>query len=341
MTTLEETGVSTQKESNDENLFDQLGKKLNLHDQMVKRRFERIALHAALSVEDLLDLYCPITVPPDQWPYPWPRLPKGKDEPFWKERMKRIRQAEREWQDTAIRDPNIRLRSPKECLCDGSGWMLGHFAVGHPDFGKVVACVCLMKKTAGKYRDWLWEQSGLERTDPLLPGFSGYRETKFPQAGELKTAAIAWAQGTAKTQWLVLSGDMGTGKTHLAKAAAVALLGREEQVKFVNVLEFIDEGRRKLRSEDGGFDEWIAGIRGAPWLILDDIGQEYRTDWTASVLRGIIHWRYERGMPTLFTTNFERKKLEGVLDAPTVDRMYDRQLALVIHVQGPSQRGLI
>lgn len=341
MTTLEEPSVSAQKESGLNGLFDQLAEKLSIRQQMVKRRMENIALHAALSVEDLLDLYCPITVPPEDWPRPWPSLPKDKEKKFWDERYKRRVQAQKEREDSAVRDPLVRLNTPRECLCGGSGYLTGagmNFAMGHPDFGSIVACVCQLAKSKGRYRDWLWEQSGLKRDDPMLPGFGSYRETKFQQAAELKQAALEWSQGQSKTEWLVLWGAMGTGKTHLAKAACVAILGRDERVKYVNVLEFIAEGRRRLR-EDDGFDEWIAGIKSAPWLVLDDIGQEYRTEWTASVLREIIHYRYERSAPTLITTNFDRARLEQVLDPPTVDRMNDRRLCRSIEVQAPSQRG--
>jgi DNA replication protein DnaC len=104
--------------------------------------------------------------------------------------------------------------------------------------------------------------------------------------------ALSWLEGRGS---FLISGPVGTGKTHLAIAAARAT---GKQFLFFPVVEVLDAMRP-------GGDELItpARLAAVSVLVLDDLGAEKPTDWTADRLYSIINRRWLEYRPTIITTN--------------------------------------
>jgi DNA replication protein DnaC len=156
---------------------------------------------------------------------------------------------------------------------------------------------------------------------------------------------------------LVLAGKTGTGKTHLAAAiwlerermrVPVAVLhlppvttdvqawqealdrmtrsrSRPEpsdRPLWLNVAATIVALRMEIGSDDRGtaalLDE-AANRRGL--VVLDDIGQEKASDWTAETIYTLVNARYESMLPTIVTTNLTGAELAASPYWPVISRL--------------------
>lgn len=131
--------------------------------------------------------------------------------------------------------------------------------------------------------------------------------------------------GGGSPRGLLLMGQVGCGKTHLAAAAANYLLMRRRSVLFLVVPDFLEE----LRGAFAGVDE--AEVRrlnerakSVDFLVLDDLGSHNFSDWTRSVLFSILNYRMNEGLTTLATTNLDFPALQELLG----DRSLSRLLSL-------------
>lgn len=129
-------------------------------------------------------------------------------------------------------------------------------------------------------------------------------------------AALAMAAGTWKSWCLVLSGAYGTGKTHLAYAAAN--YRREHGLTYrlitapallATLKNSIDE--KKTTPEAYGPEEWVKSFGGTErLLIIDDYGAQQDTEWATVQLFSILNARYAAELPTMITTNLARNRLD-------------------------------
>lgn len=133
----------------------------------------------------------------------------------------------------------------------------------------------------------------------------------------------AWEFAQTPRGWLVLSGDYGTGKTHLAAAIANELVrqGRSE-VMFVVVPDLLDFLRSSFGPQSGvTYDRRFDEIRKTPILVLDDLGTESATPWAREKLYQLLNHRYEAALPTVITTSKTREEIDPWVLARMDDRV--------------------
>ena len=101
---------------------------------------------------------------------------------------------------------------------------------------------------------------------------------------------------------LLFMGHTGLGKTHLALAIADAVLEGGHDVLYTSAAALAAQlGREHFDYTNN--DEWLAACQEADLLILDDLGTEYITPLTISVLYELINTRMLTHRPTIYTTN--------------------------------------
>jgi len=189
---------------------------------------------------------------------------------------------------------------------------------GHPNFGKLMPCVCKQQELSQRRAEKLYEISNLgpfsdktfENFNPAVPGVQGafYAAQKYAER----------PQG-----WMVIFGNYGAGKTHLAAATANELLNNHYRVLFAVVPDLLDHLRATFGpSSEVEYDERFEAIRDVQVLVLDDLGTENTTPWAREKLFQIVNHRYNHTLSTVFTSN---RKPEDI-DPRVFSRMSDRAL---------------
>jgi DNA replication protein DnaC len=136
--------------------------------------------------------------------------------------------------------------------------------------------------------------------------------------------------------WLVLTGDYGCGKTHLAAAIANARVAMGQPVLFVVVPDLLDHLRATFSpTSQVRFDKRFEKVRTAPLLVLDDLGTESSSPWAQEKLYQLFNYRYNAHLPTVITMAQPVDKVDPRLRT----RMLDLGRCTVFAILAPSYRG--
>ena len=124
---------------------------------------------------------------------------------------------------------------------------------------------------------------------------------------------------------LLLTGAVGTGKTHLAVSIANHLMYEEViPVKFGNVTTLLSEVKSSYDKQATESEaEVINALSRVRLLIIDDLGKEKATEWSNNIIYTVINNRYENYKPTIVTTNLTIKELEQTIGEATVSRLIE------------------
>lgn len=133
-----------------------------------------------------------------------------------------------------------------------------------------------------------------------------------------------WEQMRADNIGILFYGDVGTGKSFLACAIANALL---ERLVSVSVTNF----PRILNSLQGSFDDErqkrIDRLQHYALLVIDDLGVERDTSYSAEQVYNVIDTRARSGKPLIVSTNLSLKDLQNP-PSLAYKRIYDRVLEM-------------
>src|SRR5262245_60088334 len=103
---------------------------------------------------------------------------------------------------------------------------------------------------------------------------------------------------------LMLIGDTGAGKTHLAVAALRALMGRGFAGLFWDYQNLLDSIRAGYDAAANFADKHAyQAALDAEVLLLDDLGAHRVTDWVKDTVTGIFTYRCNYRRPVIVTTN--------------------------------------
>lgn len=108
---------------------------------------------------------------------------------------------------------------------------------------------------------------------------------------------------------LYIHGPMGTGKTYLAACAANWYGERGRKTAFLHYPSFCMRMAAGVRT--GEFSLELKKAMSAYFCVIDDIGAESVTEWNRDqILLPLLNERYEKHLPTWFTSNEDMNSLE-------------------------------
>jgi DNA replication protein DnaC len=139
---------------------------------------------------------------------------------------------------------------------------------------------------------------------------------------------------------LLLIGEPGTGKTHLAVAALRTLISRGFSGVFYDYQHLLQSIRSSYDPTSGSTDrEAYATALDAELLLLDDLGAHRITDWVEDTVTSLITYRCNNRKPIIATTNLSDPDIGGAgrAAATASGREYGRTLADQIGMRARSR----
>lgn len=152
-----------------------------------------------------------------------------------------------------------------------------------------------------------------------------------------KRYAEKFGEMKSRNQGLLLYGETGTGKTHLACCIGNYLMDNLTTVFATSLVKILQNANYSRSSvEENAF---IDKMNFADLLILDDLGAERSTDYALEMVYNVIDSRYRCGKPMIVTTNLTLPEMQSTTDI-RYKRIYDRifEVCYPVKITGKSWR---
>ena len=183
-------------------------------------------------------------------------------------------------------------------LCEGTGWK----SVEESGVRRVIRCDC--------WRDRVGHTRLVEASIPkryqhcTLGNFTAYNESLEQAASKARRVADSFPGGG---RGLLLGGQPGVGKTHLAAAVL------KQVIQTTGARGLFYDTRDLLRVIRSTYDasirttelEVLRPVMTADLLVLDDLGAEKTSEWVEETMNLIVNTRYNERRLTIFTSNYQ------------------------------------
>lgn len=109
---------------------------------------------------------------------------------------------------------------------------------------------------------------------------------------------------------LLMFGRTGLGKTHLSLAIAGEVIKKGYSVIYDSTQNILNKIENEHFGRSEGVDDTLTSVCECDLLILDDLGSEFPTSFTAATVYSIINNRLLTSRPTIISTNLDNKRIE-------------------------------
>ena len=112
-----------------------------------------------------------------------------------------------------------------------------------------------------------------------------------------------------QNEGLIITGESGTGKTHLTASIANKLIENDKIVLMGRLTMLLDMIKETFRDNTRSENELIELYSNVDMIIIDDLGTEKISQWSLEKLYTIIQNRNENRLPIIITTRFDKNGL--------------------------------
>lgn len=120
---------------------------------------------------------------------------------------------------------------------------------------------------------------------------------------------------------LLFYGDVGVGKTHLSLSIVTEVLKKGFEVIYDSIGNLTAQIEQEHFNREKSDVHTLNMLLNTDLLVLDDLGTEFQTSFTNSVIYNIINTRINRNLPTIISTNLDPEKLGDYYEERVMSRL--------------------
>lgn len=238
-----------------------------------------------------------------------------------------------------IEEVNLRLQQRERELMQQAGYPVDYLEMQYTcpkcrDTGFVdgVRCECLKAEMRRLSVEQLNASSPFQECSFEDFDLSFYPDVIDPQSGQnprfVMTRVFNFCRNYAEkfnphSQGLFMFGQTGLGKTHLSRAIAGVVAAKGYNVvcgSAQDLLRRIENEHFRRTEDDGTLDR----ILEADLLVLDDLGAEFSSSFTQSVVYNILNSRISAERPLIVTSNLTVQEFHEKYAHRIVSRLFSQ-----------------
>ncbi|MFJ4056550.1 ATP-binding protein [Pseudomonas sp. NPDC089743] len=164
----------------------------------------------------------------------------------------------------------------------------------------------------------------------ITPRFAEATFDSYVAEGEQQRKALAKCRQYAEQfpshfragRSLILTGNVGCGKTHLASAIVRTVVADRCQTLIIPASDIISIARASMVPGSGYTDrDVVLHLGGLDLLAIDEVGCQKGSDYELGLLHAIIDRRYQAVLPTVLISNLSVDGLKGYIGERALDRL--------------------
>lgn len=163
---------------------------------------------------------------------------------------------------------------------------------------------------------------------------------KFNMGARYKNACLSRAVIPPETQekvsqflsspnkTLVYIGRPGCGKTYLSACVLNRLFEDKKEAYYITHRRLVSQMQNAIQESRETY-EVIRRVSSSRYLILDDIGSAANTEWQREMVLELIDMRYNKQLPTMYTSNLTREQMTQALGERVASRMFAKDSIVI------------
>lgn len=151
------------------------------------------------------------------------------------------------------------------------------------------------------------------------------------KAQKILESCRTYAQGfNSHAASILFMGGTGLGKTHLSLAIANVVINKGYSVVYGTAQNILSDLQNESFGRYENLDYTEREVLAADLLIIDDLGTEFKNQFSVACLYNIINTRILKKKPTIISTNFSYDDLERDYNQRITSRIAGVYITLVL-----------